>query len=108
MITKKWDYQGGGLGKEETDIRHLVEAYKESNKQCLNFGQPKTRGTSRDRHASQNVHNKLIEVEEIPEEVEKKAYDDILADDISLKDSILHKLSIHLIDLPLAHLELIY
>ena len=41
------------------------------------------------------------------EEVEKRAYDDILNDDISLEDSILHELSIHLINLPLTHLKLI-
>ena len=107
MVTQKWDYQGGGLGKEESGIKHPVEAYKEFNKHGLGHGQPTTGGTSRDGHAFQNVHNELVEVEDIPEEVENRAYDDIPTDDISLGDSILHELSIHLIDLPLAHLELI-
>ena len=107
MVTQKWDYQGSGLRKEETGIKHPVEAYKESNKQGLGFGQPTTGGTRRDEHAFQNVHNELVEIKDIPEELEKKAYDDILADDISLGDSILSELSIHLIELPLTHLELI-
>ena len=92
MVTKKWDYQGGGLGKEETDIKHPLEAYQESNKQGLGYGQPIIGGTSRDSHAFQNVHNKPVEVEDIPEEVEKRAYDNIPTDDISLGDSILHEL----------------
>ena len=107
MVTKKQDYQGGGLGKEEIGIKHPVKAYKESKKKGLSFEQPTTRGTSRDGHAFQNVHNEIVEVEDIPEEVEKRAYDDIPTDDISLGESILHELSIHLIDLPLTHLELI-
>ena len=107
MVTQKWDYQGGGLGKEESGIKHPVEAYKEFNKHGLGYGQPTIGGTSRDGHAFQNVHNELIEVKHIPEEVEKRAYDDIPIDDISLGDSILHELSIHLIDLPLTHPELI-
>ena len=48
-----------------------------------------------------------MEVENILEEVEKRAYDNILEDYISLWDSILHELSTHLIDLPHAHSELI-
>ena len=89
MITKKWDCQGGGLGKEEISIKHLVEAYKESKRKGLDFEQPTTGGTSRDEHAFQNVHKKPIEVKDIPKEVEKKAYNDILVNDISLEDSIL-------------------
>ena len=69
MVTKKWYYQGGGLGKEENGIKHLVEAYTESKRKGLSFGQPTIGGSSRDGHAFQNVHNELVEVDDIPEEV---------------------------------------
>ena len=60
MVTQKWDYQGGGLVKKESGIKHLVEAYKESNKHGLGYGQPAIGGTSRDGHAVQNAQNELV------------------------------------------------
>ena len=58
-------------------------------------------------HAFTNIQNSLVEVEDIPEEVEKKAYDDIFLDEIILGASVLCQLSLNLIDLPLTHPELI-
>ena len=58
-------------------------------------------------HAFTNIQNNLVEVEDIPEEVEKKAYDDIFLDKIILGASVLYQLSPNLIDLPLIHPELI-
>ena len=100
-LPRRWSRER--RSKHETS----VEAYKESKKKGLGFEQPTTRGTSRDGHAFLNIQNKLIDIKYIPKEVEKRAYNDILTDDISLKDYVLHELSIHLIDLPLTHLELI-
>ena len=58
-------------------------------------------------HAFTNIQNGLVEVEDIPEEVEKKAYDNIFLDEITLGASVFCQLSLNLIDLPLTHLELI-
>ena len=74
----------------------------------LGFEQPKIEGISKDGHAFLNIQNELVKVENILEEVEKRAYDDILKDDNSLRDSIFYKLSIHLIDLHLTHSKLIH
>ena len=54
-----------------------------------------------------NIQNNLIEVKDIPEEVERKAYDDIFLDEIILGASVHFQLSLNLIDLPLTHPELI-
>lgn len=83
-----------------------INACKWESKSSLGFGIPTTEGTNTDGHAFLNIHHDLVEIEDIPEEVGKRAYDDIL-DKTSLRDSILQELSIHLIDLPLAHPELI-
>ena len=95
------------MGKEEEGIKYPIEAYKESKKKGLSFEQPTTEGIFRDEHAFLNIQNKLIQFEDIPEEVEKRSYDDILKTNISLGDSVLRKPSIHLIDLPLTHPKLI-
>lgn len=55
-----------------------------------------------------NIQKNLIKVEDIPKEVENKAYNDIFLDEIISGASILYQLSLNLIDLPLAHVELIY
>ena len=83
-----------------------IEAHKWEKKLGLGFGIPTTGGTNTDGHAFSNIHRDLVAIEDILEEVEKRAYDDI-PDDISLGDSVLCELSIHFIDLPLAHPELI-
>ena len=95
------------MGHEETGIRQPIKAYQETKKKGLDFEQLTTGGISKDGHTFLNFQNKIIEVKDIHEEVEKKAYDDILDDDISFEDSILHELSIYLIDLPLTHPKLI-
>jgi len=46
-------------------------------------------------------------MEDIPEEVEKKSYDDIFLEKIILGASVLSQLSLNLIDLLLALLKLI-
>lgn len=84
-----------------------MEEYKERKKKGLGYGLSVTRDTMKDEHAFINIQNKHVEVEEIPEEVENKAYDDIFLDEIILGDSVLYQLSLNPIDLPLAHPELI-
>ena len=54
-----------------------------------------------------NIQNNLVEVEDIPEEVEKKAYDDIFLDEVILGAFVFYQLTLNLIDLPLTHPELI-
>ncbi|MDF3681012.1 hypothetical protein P3S38_28970, partial [Enterobacter hormaechei] len=83
-----------------------IAAHKWETKSGLGFGVPTTGGTNETGHAFSNIHRDLVEIEDIPEEVEKRSYDDI-PDQISLEDSVLQDLSIHLINLPLAHPQLI-
>ncbi len=79
-----------------------INAYKWESKSGLGFGIPTTWGTNTNGHTFLNIHYDLVKIEDIPEEVEKRAYDDI-PDQISLGDSVLQELSIHFIDLPLTH-----
>jgi hypothetical protein len=72
----------------------------------LGFGKPTIGGTNKDGHTFSNIHHDLIEIEDIPEEIAMISYDDF-PNNIFLRDSILRELSIHLIDLPLTHPELI-
>ena len=88
LVTERWNYQGGGLGPEERGMQCPIEAHKGDKKLGLGFGIPTTGGTNTDGHAFSNIHRDLVAIEDIPEEVEKRAYDDI-PDDISLGDSVL-------------------
>jgi hypothetical protein len=71
-------------------------------KSGLGFVIPTTRGSNENGQIFLNIHHDLVKIEDIPEEVKKRSYDDIL-DDIFLRDSVLQELSIHFIDLPLAY-----
>ena len=79
-----------------------MDAHKWESKSGLGFGIPTTGGTNENGHTFSNIHRNLVKIKDILEEVEKRAYDDIL-DQIFIGDSILQELSIHFIDLPLTH-----
>lgn len=96
LATKKWDYQGRGLGQEEHGIIRLVDPVPNVCHQGLGFGCPSYEVSS-SIGTSRNNDN---------EEVVKQAYSDM--DSYStFGTSTLFDKSIFLIELPLDHPELI-
>ena len=72
LVTEKWNYQGGGLGPEGRGMQCPLQPHIGQEKTTgLGFGKPTTEGTNRDGHAFSNIHRDLIEIKDIPEEVEK-------------------------------------
>ena len=78
------------MGHLESGIRQPIEAYIEKKRKGLGYRLPATRGTTTEGHAFTNIQNSLIEVEGIPQKVEKKAYDDIFLDKIIQRASVLY------------------
>ena len=58
-------------------------------------------------HVLTNIQNSLVEVEDIPKDVEKKSYDDTFLEKIILDAFLFYRSSINVIDLPLTHPKLI-
>lgn len=79
---------------------------KKKKEKCLGFGLPTTKGTTKNDHIFLNIQNELMKIENILEEVKKRANGDS-PNKIYLGEYILFKLSIHLIDFPLMHPKLI-
>lgn len=67
-----------------------MEAYKEKKKKILGYRLPITRDITKEGHAFTNIQNSLVEVKDIPEEVEKKANEDIFLDEIILGPFVLY------------------
>ncbi len=88
-------------------MRYPIQAHQGKKTKILGYGLPAPGATTTEGHTFTNIENTLVEVEEIPKEVEKKAYNDIFLDKIILRAFVLYQLSLNLIDLPLAHPKLI-
>lgn len=113
LVTEKWNYQGGGLGSEEQGMIAPIVPSKLQKHIGLGFehdtsslGHNMTGGT---KETSLTYHiplGNICKFKNITEEKIMRAYDNI-DDEIFLGNSVLHQLSLHFINLPLLHLELI-
>lgn len=74
LAIEQWDYQGGVLGQKEIRLTQPLEEYENVKNKCLSFLLLITWGIIKNGHTFLNIQNKLLEVQDIPEEVEKKAY----------------------------------
>ena len=73
-LSRRWP-RPSGIRYEKT-----YRSTPRAENQRLRLWPPATRGTTIEGHAFTNIHNNLVEVKDIPEEVEKKAYDYIFLD----------------------------
>lgn len=89
-------------------MTYLVEDYVQLRDRGLGFGQSTTKGVNIPDISFLNIWGKLIEIGDMLKEEVKRSYDDIYKDKFDLGTSLLRKLSINLIELPLVHPKLIY
>lgn len=102
--TQKWNYQCGGLGREEQGITKPIDPSSNMNHQRFGFGRPSCEAAS-SRGTSGNNENDSLDINDMPEEVVIRAYDDIDSSS-NFGTANLFYTSILLIDLPLHHPEL--